>query len=129
MAPTDGSGTGAAAVVRRVANHTVGRRRTNGRRWWRTHGLKLQRLLQPVLRESPPVRTPCSCPAAASAGAAVYCGAVAGAMVGDGCVVAFAVTFAVPDVVVLQKLLPNLPDSAAVEGVGGVGAEEFLEHS
>ena len=72
--------------------------------------------------ESPPVRTPYSCPASASAGAAVYCGAVAVAVVGDGCVGAAAVAVAVPDVVVLQKLQPNLSDSAAVAGVGGVGA-------
>ena len=91
---------------------------------------------------SPPVRTWCSCPAAAPAGAAVAasavagslgavvdCGAVAVAVLGDRRVVAAAVAVAMPDVVVLWKLLPNLPDSAAVAGIGVVGAVEFLQHS
>ena len=52
-----------------------------------------------------------------------------GAVVGDGRVVAAAVAVAVPDVVVLRKLLPTLPDSAAAAGVDGVRAVGFLEHS
>ena len=51
-------------------------------------------------------------------------------MVGDSCVViAVAVAVAVPDVVVLRKLLPILPDSAAAPGIGVVGAVKFLEHA
>ena len=84
-----------------------------------------------------PVRTRCSCPAAASAGsvvagsygAAVDSGDVAVAVVGDRRVVAAAVAVAMPDVVVLWKLLPNLPDNAAAAGIGVVGAVEFLDHS
>ena len=89
---------------------------------------------------SPPVRTWCSCPAAASAGAAVAASAAAGsagaavdcdavvvAVVGDGRVVAAAVVLLL--LLLCRKLLLNLPDSAAVAGVDGVGAVEFLEHS
>ena len=65
--------------------------------------------------------------AADSADPAVDCGD--GAVVGDGRVVAAAVAVAVPDVVVLRKLLPTLPDSAAAAGVDGVRAVGFLEHS
>ena len=91
---------------------------------------------------SPQVRARCSYPAAAGAGAAVAdaaaagsagavvdCDVVAVAVVGDGYVVAAVVAVDVPDVVVLRKLLPSLPDSAAAAGVGVVGAVEFLEHS
>ena len=52
-----------------------------------------------------------------------------GAVVGDGRAVASAVAVAVPDVVVLRKLLPTLPDSAAAAGVDVVRAVGFLEHS
>ena len=88
----------------------------------------------------PPVRPRYSCPAAASAWAtvadavaansanpAIDCGD--GTVVGDGRVVATAVAVAMPDVVVLRKLLPTLPDSAAAAGVDGVRAVVFLEHS
>ena len=87
---------------------------------------------------SSPVRPRYSCPAAGSAWAAVADAVAAdsadpavvgGAVVGDGGVVAAAVAVAVLDVVVLRKLLPTLPDSAAVAGVDGVRAVGFLEHS
>ena len=52
-----------------------------------------------------------------------------GAVVGDRRVFAAAVAVAVPDVVVLRKLLPTLPDSAAAAGVDGVRAVGFLGHS
>ena len=88
----------------------------------------------------PPVRPRYSCPAAASAGAAVADAAAAdsadpavdcddGAVVGNGRVAAAAVAAAVLDVVVLWKLLPTLPDSAAAAGVDVVRAVGFLEHS
>ena len=51
--------------------------------------------------------------AAGLTGAVVDCDAVAVVVVGDGRVVAAAVAVAVPDVVVLRKLLLTLPDSAA----------------
>ena len=89
---------------------------------------------------SPPVRTRYSCPAAASAGAAVADAAAAdsadtafdfddAAVIGDGRVVAAAVAIAVPDVMVLRKLLPTLPDSVVAAGVDVVGAVGFFEHS
>ena len=89
---------------------------------------------------SPPVTTRYSCPAAASAEAALADAAAADsadaavdcddvAVVSDGRAVAAAVAVAVPDVVVLRKLLPTLPDSAAAAGVDVVGAVEFLEYS
>ena len=89
---------------------------------------------------SPPIRPRYSCPTAGSAGFAVANAAAAdsadpavdcddGAVVGDGRVVAAAVAVAVPDVVVLRKLLPTLPDSAAATGVDVVRAVGFLEHS
>ena len=87
-----------------------------------------------------PIRPRYSCLAAASAWAAVAdtvatdsadpavdCGD--GTVVGDGRVVAATVAVAVPDVVVLRKLLPTLPDSAAAAGVDGVRAVGFLQHS
>ena len=88
---------------------------------------------------SPQVRTRYSCPAAASAGAAVADAAAADSadaavdcddvsVVGDGRVVAATVAFTAPDVVVLWKLLPTLPDSAAAAGIDMVGAVGFLEH-
>ena len=89
---------------------------------------------------STPVSPRYSCPAAASAWAAVADVVAAdsadsavdcddGAMVGDGRVVAAAVAVDVPDIVVLWKLLPALPDSAAAAGVDGVRVVGFLEHS
>ena len=88
----------------------------------------------------PPVRPRYSCPAAASAWAAVADAVAAdsadpavdcgdGAVVSGGRVVAAAIAVAVPDVVVVRKLLPTLPDSAAAAGVDGVRAVGFLEHS
>ena len=87
---------------------------------------------------SPPVKPRYSCPAADSAWAAVADAVAAdsadsavggGAVVDDGRVVAAATAVAVLDVVVPWKLLPTLPDSAAVAGVDGVQAVGFLEHS
>ena len=51
------------------------------------------------------------------------------AVIGDGRVVAAAVAIAVPDVMVLRKLLPTLPDSVVAAGVDVVGAVGFFEHS
>ena len=48
---------------------------------------------------------------------------------GDGRVVATAVAVAMPDVVVLRKLLSTFPDSAAAAGFDGVRAVVFLEYS
>ena len=87
---------------------------------------------------SPPVSTRYPCPAVASAGAAVANAAAADSadaavdcddvsVVGDGRVVAATVAFTVPDVVVLWKLLPTPPDSAAAAGIDVVGAVRFLE--
>ena len=89
---------------------------------------------------SPPVRTRYSCPAAALAGAAVADAAAANsadaavdcdnvAVLGDGRNIAAAVDVAVPDVVVLWKLLPTIADSSAAAGVDVVRAVRFLEHS
>ena len=89
---------------------------------------------------SPPVRTRYSCPAAALAGAAMADAAAADsadaafdfvdvAVIGDRRVFAAAVAIAVPDVVVLRRVLPILPDSAVATGVYVVGAVGFLEHS
>ena len=62
-----------------------------------------------------------------SADAAFYFDDVA--VIGDGRVVAATVAIAVPDVVVLRKLLPTLPDSAVAAGIDVVGTIGFLEHS
>ena len=89
---------------------------------------------------SPLVRPRYSCPAASSVGVDVADAAAAdsadpavdcddGAMVGDARVVAAVVAVAVPDVMVLRKLLPTLSDSAAAAGVDEVRAVGFLEHS
>ena len=121
--PTGSRGTGAAAVVRRVVNNTVeatADQRAAVAADPRAGAAEFAAARLAV--GSPPVRTRCSCPTAASAraalaasavagslGAAVDCGAVAVAVLGDGRVVASAVAVAVPDVVALWKLLPNLP--------------------
>ena len=134
-------GTGAAIVVRRVTNNTEG-------------GMADQRAAVAADPRagavadtadcsavgSPPVRPRYSRPAAASAWAAVADAVAADsadpavdcgddAVVGDGRVVAAAVAVAVPDVVVLRKLLPTFPDSATAAGVDGVRVVVFLEHS
>ena len=86
---------------------------------------------------SPPVMPRNSCPAAGSAWAAVADAVAAdsadpavvgGAVVDSGHVAAAGAALAVLDVVVLWKLLPTLPDSAAAAGVDGVRAVGFLEH-
>ena len=123
-------------VVRQVANNTVGAAAV---------GADPRAGAEEVAADclaggSPQVRVRCSYPTAASAGTGVAdaaaacsagatadCDAVAVAVVGNGC--AEAVTVAVPNNVVLWKLLLTLPDSTAVAGVGVVRAVEFLEHS
>ena len=134
-AAVGGRGTGVAVVVRQVANDTVGAAADP-----RAGAAEVAAYCLAV--GSPSARIQCSCPAAASAGAALADAAAAGsagaavdydagavAAVGDGRVVAAAVAVAVPDVVVLRKLLPTLPDSAAAAGAGVVGVVEFFEHS
>ena len=131
-------GTGAAMVVRRVANNTEG-------------GVADQRAAVAADPRagvaadaadcsaigSPPVRPRYSCPAAGSAWAAVADAVAAdsadpavarGEVIDDGRAVAAAVAVAVLDVAVPWKLLSTLPDSAAVAGVDGIRALGFLEH-
>ena len=129
-AAVGGRGTGAAVVVRQVANSTV----EPAADQWAAVAVDLRAGAVEVAADclavgSPPVRIRCSCPAAAWAGAvvtgaaaAVDCDIVAVAVVGNGRVVAAAVAVAMPDVVILRKLLPILPDNAAAAGVGVVGA-------
>ena len=138
-AAVGGRGTGAAMVVRRVANNTEGgvadQRAAVATDPWA--GVAADAADCSAVG-SPPVRPRYSCPATASAWAAVADAVAAdsadpavvgGAVVGDGRVVAAAVAVAVLDVVVLRKLLPTLSDSAAAADVDGIRAVGFLEHS
>ena len=115
-----GRGTDAAVVVRQVANDTVGAA-ADPRAG--PAGVAADCLAGGL----PQIRAECSCPDTASAEATLADAAAAGSA--EAAVDCDAVAAAVPDVVVLRKLLPTHSDSAAAPGVGVVGAIKRLEQS